>query len=647
MKAVLLLLALGVAPLARPAAVHAQASPEAPAMTAMTADDLLRRRVENFSRSGRNDEAIALLEERRTARTLSPDLAHRLVRLYREAGRFEDVQALLFEVTPDIADMDFVDLRQLAEAQQSLGQQKAAASTLERAIQLDPLDPSQVAVIANIYAQWGNEQQAIDVLLAARKRMERPLEFAQSLSRHYAQLGDGESAVREACRVVAAGPLNLAIMRGQIVELSDQFADAGPELLQAAREVAADYPDVPQLEILVAELAIALGDEDGAWEGLRPLVSEAALGQDLLRIAIAGLADSRLPDADEESSLRRLRLSVRIARGLLGNETLPRSLEPRAYDTLVRSLLGVLDNASFADLDDSERALWLDESREAVLDMNTRYPGNRLAAEATLRLAEVYTDALGDPQKAADLFASVAQDPSASAENILAARLGLARAYVVAGDTLRAREDFERIGADRSVPEGQNRAQYQLGLLDFMGGQYAEAGDRLKAVALRAPREAYTNDALDLAILIAEEQLSGAPDEEGLRQYGIMLYQRATHDAASMTATLQLIAARPMSPVRDRSILNLAELYESQGDHRTALQWADRMIEASPDSRSVATALDLRATLLLELGRTDQARESWERILIEYEDYVMADRVRDRLAELRGKSPEPLDGEVP
>ena len=92
------------------------------------------------------------------------------------------------------------------------------------------------------------------------------------------------------------------------------------------------------------EVALVVGEDEQAWDELRPLVAEPEMGQDLLRIAIAGLADSGLPGADPGASLRRLGLSVRICRGLLGNETLPRSLEPRAHDTLVRSMLAVLDN---------------------------------------------------------------------------------------------------------------------------------------------------------------------------------------------------------------------------------------------------------------------------------------------------------------
>jgi tetratricopeptide (TPR) repeat protein len=625
-------------------AVHAQTLPgqEAP-----SPEEALRRRIEALSRSGRGDEAIAILEARREEGTLSVPLARRLVRLYRDAGRWGDIEELLFELTPREEDMDFGDLRQLAEARYRLDRRDEARRALERAIDLDPENASQVAVISNIYAQWGDYDRAIEVLLEARERIGLPTEFAQSLSRHYSRRGDPVDALREACLVVAAGPLNLAIMRGQVVQIVQEDPAPADEYLDAVRSVREAYPGVPQLAILLAEVALVVGEDELAWNELRPLVADPAMGQDLLRIAIAGLADSGLPGADPGASLRRLGLSVRICRGLLGNETLPRSLEPRAHDTLVRSMLAVLDNQAFGELAAEERGQWLEDSRLAVLEMNESYPGNRMAEAATLRLAEVYTDALGDADKAIELFDAVAQDPSASAENISLARLGLARAYVVSGDTLRAREAFARIGADQSDPAAQSRAQYHLGLLDFMGGEFEEAEDRLKAVALKSPRASFTNDALDLAILIAEENFGGAPDEDGLRMYGVMLYQRATHQRDEMQATLGEIAERDLSPVRDRARLNLAEWHEAQGEEETALYWVDRLVDDSPMSRDVPRALDLRAGVLLGLGREEQARETLERILLEYEDYVMVDRVRDRLAALRQPGEDAPEGEVP
>jgi tetratricopeptide (TPR) repeat protein len=162
-----------------PAAAPAQ-QPEPP-----TAEEQLRRRVEALSRTGRTEEAIQMLETRREQGDLSEALVRRLVRLYRDAGRWEDVEALLLELEPDESRMDFGGLRQLADARFRLGREEEAEETLERAIALDPYDASRVAVVANIYAQWGDLDRAIQVLIEARERLDSPTEFAQSLSRHY------------------------------------------------------------------------------------------------------------------------------------------------------------------------------------------------------------------------------------------------------------------------------------------------------------------------------------------------------------------------------------------------------------------------------------------------------------------------------
>ena len=192
---------------------------EVPGTQAMTPDDLLRRQAEGLSRTGRGPEAIELLEKRRSEGNFTESLSRSLVRLYREAGRWEDIEILLLEMEPDESRMGFGGLRQLADARFRLGRLEEAQRTLERAIEMDPGDASRIAVVSNIYAQWGQYDRAIEVLVDARERMGDPLEFAQSLSRQYARRGDGVEAMREACRVVAAGPLNLAIMRGQVIQI--------------------------------------------------------------------------------------------------------------------------------------------------------------------------------------------------------------------------------------------------------------------------------------------------------------------------------------------------------------------------------------------------------------------------------------------
>ena len=51
--------------------------------------------------------------------------------------------------------------------------------------------------------------------------------------------------------------------------------------------------------------------------------------------------------------------------------------------------------------------------------------------------------------------------------------------------------------------------------------------------------------------------------------------------------------------------------------------------------------------MLEELGRPDEALVVYEQLVVEYEDYVLMDKIRDRVRALRGGSDEPEDEELP
>jgi len=609
----------------------------------------LSRRVEILSRSGRTDQAIRILEERiESEGQLEDPLARRLARLYRDAGRWSELRDLLLEsVDGREEELDVGQARLLVEARFQTGQDEAALATLDRLLAADPEDGSLRRLVANVLSDHDRIDRAIEVLEEGRRLSEDPVEFAQLLGRFHAQRGTMADAVREYCLVIVASPLNVSLVRGQVLELSEEAPDQVPGMLDAARGMATAHPDVPQIGMVVAELQMVAGDADAAWRTLARLVSERDLSQELLRLALAGLADSRLPGSDPDVVLPRLRLSARVARAMLANETVPTSLEPRVYDTLVRSLLAILENDAFGRLDRAEQFDILDETRRSIIEMQQRFAGNKLTSAALLRLAGVYVDTLHEPDPAIELYGVLAADASSSREDVNHARLGLARAHVAAGDTLLARQMFETIGQDMGFVEGQGRAQYHLGMLDFMGGHLATAQDRLKAVAAEAPRAEYTNDALDLALVLVEQELSGSEDDAALRRYGEALYLKSTHQPAALLNTLTEIAEGDPGAVRERARLDLARLAVGAREPDDALIWTDRIASEAPASRYAAQALDLRGELLESLGRDDEALAVYERLVLDYEDYVLMDKVRDRVRSLRGSSDSPEDEELP
>lgn len=632
---------------------NAQSAPEprlpAPDVAAPVDDEMIRRRVELLVRSGRLDEAIEMLESRRSGTGLDPNLERRLARLYRDAERWTDLDALITNSLSEDADeseLDIGQLRLLAEARYELGRERQAREVLDGILARNPQDPALARLVASVLSQRGRPQEAIDVLQKARKRLGAPLEFAQLLGALHTEAGDVVTATREYCLVIVSSPLNVSLMRGQVLELAETHPESMDAMLKVAEKVVDEHPGIAQLKIIVAELQLRRGDDQLAWRTLAPLLNEPQLEQEMLRLALAGLADSRLPGADPQSTLRRLRLSARLSRGLLSNEMLPSALETRVTDTMVRSLLAMLENEAFARLPESERLEVLDDTRRGILDMQDRFAGNELTGAAMLRLAGAYVDGLHHPQAAIELYERLALSPNSTREHAKLARLGLGRSYVAAGDTARAREVFYQAGQDMEFAQGQGRAQFHLGMIDFMGGAFTTAADRFEAVAMEQPLADYTNDALDLALVLAEFEMGGDEDDAPLRAYGRALYLRAVHEPEQLTSTLESIAEGVGSPVRDRARLDLARLARERGQLEQAVGWARRVSSENEISRYAGTALDLEGELLEALGRTEEALAVYERLLLDHAGYVMVDRIRDRVRELR-QNVTPEEGELP
>ena len=649
MRSVVLVLVLALAPPFAPSGGIGFASaqtfqlPEPNAQEDRTLDiEALRRRVEALARSGRIGEAIELLEKREQSQgSLEPLLSRRLSRLYRDAERWGDLEAqLLRSVGGNEQRLDIGQMRLLVEARFEVGRIDEAEAALASLLERDPYDPSLLRLVANLLAERGRLDEAIRVLEDGRRAIDDPLEFAQVLADLHARAGHVEAAVREYARVIVTSPLNVSLVRGQVLELAERVAGSVEPMLGAAREMMQSHPEVPQLGVIVAELEMVDGDPEAAWQTLAPLIGDPSLDQELLRLALAGLADSRLPGADPDAVLPRLRLSARVARAMLANEAVPSSLEPRVYDTLIRSLLAILENDAFGRLDRPAQLDILDETRRSIVEMQRAYAGNRLTSAALLRLAGVYVDALHEPEPAIELYRLLAIDPGSSREDVQLASLGLARAHIAAGDTAQAREMFEIIGQDMGFVEGQGRAQYHLGLLDFMGGELATAQDRLKAVAAEAPRADYTNDALELALVLAEHEMSGSQDDTPLRRYGEALFEKATHQPDALVNTLVEIAEGPAGGVRERARMDLARLARDSRRIDEAIVWTTRVAADAPASRYAAPALDLQGELLEKTGRTDEALAVYERLVLEYEDYVLLDKIRDRVRVLRGTAPD-------
>ena len=79
----------------------------------------------------------------------------------------------------------------------------------------------------------------------------------------------------------------------------------------------------------------------------------------------------------------------------------------------------------------------------------------------------------------------------------------------------------------------------------------------------------------------------------------------------------------------------VGDLLLSEGPTRDALASFDGYLATSPNGTLAEEALVGRASALMRLGRRDEEREAWTRLLREHPDSVQGERARRRLSELR------------
>jgi tetratricopeptide (TPR) repeat protein len=589
--------------------------------------------VEQLVVRGRSDDAAALLEQYLRTNGYDRVVVRRLVRLYRDTRQFAKLEKLLTQEISHTQEEDVGSLRLLAQARFELGQDKKAMATLQRILDAHKGEISYSRMVAMVLGSYRHDEEALEVLLEARKKDGHPYALAQPLGAVYLRLRRPLDAVREYLNVILDTPQNVDLMRAQILDIRDANPESAAAMLELTKKVYAQHPSIPQVGLVLAELEQLGGDNEGAWQVLEPLLNEPRLMSNLLQLAMAGLAESRLPGSDSLANLRHLMLSRKILDGLLQSDRLPQGLQPRAYDALTRTWLALLASSKLDELPAKDQAEFLTGAKKSLLDMSERFPNDAHTTKSLLRLAKAYVEWLHKPKEAIALFRRIELNPNANVDDVEMARVGLGQAYMAAGDTSSARSLFETMGKDMNFVEGQGRAHYHLGELDFMGGDFERAKDRLSAVAFESPTASYTNDALDLALLLAEEKM-GKDDEQGLRRYGRALYWRTVGRSDSLVTELTALTKDSSPVLRTRARLDLAQFWSKSGKTAKALGEIESLLSEDSGSRLAPRALELKGDLLAASGKTAAARAAYEQLLESYDDYIFLDEVRGKLRAL-------------
>ncbi len=598
----------------------------------------LRRRLLELDRLltlGNLDRAAALLNELAMHRALQRDLVIFRIRLASLRGEHAEVIELCEEeLTKNAAKPRL--WREMANALLALDRYDEARTALDRFVATSPTRRSSLMVAVNQLRKSGHPTMALGLIDSARSVLDEPRFLGRARAMVLLSIGRQSEAGDEMSAELRARPFNLPLARRELLDGPFSPLTSQP-LLERLAERAAEPQAVPAEALLVANLHLQGGDDDAAVSAVEPLL-KSANGSLLLLQNCATLSRELSVDPEAERRGATITYLLRTLEELGIGSALDPALRPRALESLAFVCEQALGSDSLGP--DPRRAV---AEYERLLSLvRQRHPQAPQLYSAQIRLAHYTRDVLGEPRRAAVRLERLLTDLDLPTEGVALARLTLGECYLADGDTARGRLVLTRLGTDPDFRQAAGHAHFHLARLDLAEGHFMTARERFAAVAIDAPAAPYANDALELGLAVAEEMENPTGGPPILALYARAVYFDVTAQPDSQLVALErFVAEAPRlldlsAPqyLLERGRYELALLYLAAGRTGDALDQLTRIVGDHPDGRYPAQALALSGHISTEAGDPDTARDTYERLLIQYPDYLFSDDIRDEVRSL-------------
>ena len=591
--------------------------------------------IDQLIRLGYNSRAHALLEELSRSGAPADAVRRRRIRIALAADEPELAATLCREAlqeSPGEAGL----WRQLATALVALGEPVEARQALDQFLVLAKEPKGGFATATDILRDGGDHAGAVALIDSARTVLDDPVFLASPRALSLLQLDRPEDAAREVRNDLRASPFNLQLLRRDLLgegapPLPREFSD---ELVDLAED-----PDVgSELALLAANVELVRGRSEAALALMEPRLGDAAASRAVLHNA--GTLARELPLLQERSEqVAVVDYLLAVLPRVAANPGLPVRQRQRALESLAMT-------CSFAlaqDLLDTDPAAAAARFASLLEEVRAGHPESEYLYTAQIQLARFTRDRLHDPEAAAARLEHLLLDLDLPIEGVALARLALGESYLAAADTIRARQVLTALGRDTEFRAPAGHAHFMLARLDLASGYFVTARNRFAAVALDNPAAPYANDALELGLVVAEELQNPTGGPDMLARYARAVWWELTAQPDSQKVALLRYIDRAAlqadlkekQTLLERARFELADLERGAGRVEAALAQLERIVADQPDGRLAAPALALRGAIYSE-DRLDAAaaRREYERLLVQYPDYLFATEIRQRLRDL-------------
>ena len=274
------------------------------------------------------------------------------------------------------------------------------------------------------------------------------------------------------------------------------------------------------------------------------------------------------------------------------------------------------------------------ELRGLLAKLRDEMPGSTWAGRALLLELRFVRDRLGNAAAADALLRDWLVDPNRGSdrETLWALELELGENLLAQDKVGAARGHFESMSRTVRAPLLMSWVRYRLCQLDILAGDLSAAQDSLAALAKDEPGGLLANDALDLALLLAESSTWPGTVREFLSGALALEFTSRPLDAAGrLLAFTREFTDDPAAP---GLLYRAGQLLEEGYDGRGAIAaWTELADHHAADFRA-PQGLEMASRLALRIGDRPLARLLLERLEDEHPDFPMRPGLRDLQARL-------------
>lgn len=509
------------------------------------------------------------------------------------------------------------------------GREKEADQAWDKALAAAPANPNTYRLVAGTMIENRLLDRAVATYRRGREACNDPNLFTMELAQLLVASMDYKGATLEFLRWLEQNPAQVSFVQNRMSLFS--FKPEGREAAIEAVRAAVDKREDIRLYELLGWLYMEGKDFNSAYDVYRTIDKlSGSKGTGIL-----SFADRAFREGEFDLSARAYRAAL--------DAPLPATRRPAAMYGYASSLKELAAAPDTGGVDKPDLPLPAPETHPqyasviaSYRELIQRYPRTEFAARSYLQIGLIQFEKEFDLDGALTSFDRVKDENPGVATISYEVALKAGQVLTARGDTVAARARYLTVArAPSATPDQSDEANYRLAELEYFGGQFTVAIQRLDSLSLNLKAD-FANDALALRAFLQENASTSPQALAEFARADLLTRERKNTEA---TALFQEIVRKfPQAFLVDDALMKAASLQARSGLYREAVASYDTLLTRFKESSVSLDRARFQMGEVYELGLKDVANAiaCYEKLLVDYPHSVLIEQARTRIRRLRG-----------